>query len=246
MAAKQSLPSSIQRKPPEGWSRVDGDATGRPQDGTQILALPGSQYPCPLVQMSFIYRGIRPRPHAGTLTEHHKFILCGSRGHLKTKGRKLRRGHFGLSRKKDVKLLEILSLPLFSSPFQSFSVPTPFLQPVCHGCLTLAQGQRHRGTETSCSSTPIGRASLCFPHPSLPHLLPPEPLCLPPLQILLPQPGPLRPTLSMKSFPTAPDCSSHYSPLDTRSIYFTRCTFCLSVHSPGRCPISSRSVGLQA
>lgn len=95
MAAKQSLPSSIQKEPPEGWSRVDGDATGRPQDGTQISALPGSQYPCPLVQMSFIYRGIRPRPHVGTVTEYHKRILCGSRGHLKTEGRELREAILG-------------------------------------------------------------------------------------------------------------------------------------------------------
>ena len=70
LAAKQSLPSSIQREPPEGWSRTDGDVTRRPQDGTQILALRGS----PQVKTSFIYRGIRPRPHMSTLTEHQQSV----------------------------------------------------------------------------------------------------------------------------------------------------------------------------
>lgn len=43
--AKQSLPHSVQREPPEGWSRVDGNATGRPQNGTPRLAPPSSQHP---------------------------------------------------------------------------------------------------------------------------------------------------------------------------------------------------------
>lgn len=117
LAAKQSLPSSIQKEPTEDWSRIDGDVTGSPQDGTQSLALSGSQHPCPQVQMSFVYRGMRPRPHVGTLIEHHNFILCGFQRHLKTEGKKSRRDRLGLSMKKNTKLPEILSLPFAFSPF---------------------------------------------------------------------------------------------------------------------------------
>lgn len=76
---------------------------------------------------------------------------------------------------------------------------------------------------------PVLSPPLSAPSPTTRATLPP------PLQILLPQPDPLRPTLSMKSFSTAPDCSGHFPTLDTHSIYFTQCTFCLSVHSPERC-----------
>ncbi|XP_032336758.1 spectrin beta chain, non-erythrocytic 5 [Camelus ferus] len=53
--------ASLLREPPEGWSRVDGHATGRPRVGTRILAVPGSQHQaeCPQDQMSFICRGAR-------------------------------------------------------------------------------------------------------------------------------------------------------------------------------------------
>ncbi|XP_043327488.1 spectrin beta chain, non-erythrocytic 5 [Cervus canadensis] len=50
--------AALLREPPEGWSRTDGDVTRRPEDGTQILALQGSQPPCPQVKTSFIYRGL--------------------------------------------------------------------------------------------------------------------------------------------------------------------------------------------
>ncbi|XP_055291885.1 spectrin beta chain, non-erythrocytic 5 [Moschus berezovskii] len=49
--------AALLREPPEVWSRTDGDVTRRPQDGTRILALRGSQPPCPQVKTSFIYRG---------------------------------------------------------------------------------------------------------------------------------------------------------------------------------------------
>ncbi|KAM9202881.1 spectrin beta chain, non-erythrocytic 5 [Dugong dugon] len=41
----------------EGWSRTDGDMTGQTQDGTQILAVPGSQHALPQVHMHITYRG---------------------------------------------------------------------------------------------------------------------------------------------------------------------------------------------
>lgn len=82
-AAKQSLPSPIQRESPEGWRRTDGDVTRRPEDGTQILALQGSQPPCPQVKTSFIYRGIRPRPYMSTLTEHQESVAVGGIQRLK-------------------------------------------------------------------------------------------------------------------------------------------------------------------
>ncbi|XP_037691030.1 LOW QUALITY PROTEIN: spectrin beta chain, non-erythrocytic 5 [Choloepus didactylus] len=53
-AARASLSGEL----PEGWSRVDGDATGRPQHETQIWAALGSQPSRPHVQMLFCYQGL--------------------------------------------------------------------------------------------------------------------------------------------------------------------------------------------
>ncbi|XP_064148191.1 spectrin beta chain, non-erythrocytic 5 isoform X4 [Loxodonta africana] len=49
--------ASLTGKSPEGWSRIDGDKSGRPQGGTQILAAPGSQHPWPQVQAHITYKG---------------------------------------------------------------------------------------------------------------------------------------------------------------------------------------------
>ncbi|KAM6181713.1 LOW QUALITY PROTEIN: spectrin beta chain, non-erythrocytic 5 [Erethizon dorsatum] len=48
--------SSLTEDPPEGWSRTDGGTTGRPQDGTQILAALGSQHSCSQVQIPLASR----------------------------------------------------------------------------------------------------------------------------------------------------------------------------------------------
>ncbi|KAM9646114.1 spectrin beta chain, non-erythrocytic 5 [Trichechus inunguis] len=49
--------ASLTGESPEGWSRTDGDMAGQAQDGTQILAVPGSQHALPQVHTHITYRG---------------------------------------------------------------------------------------------------------------------------------------------------------------------------------------------
>ncbi|XP_021581618.2 spectrin beta chain, non-erythrocytic 5 isoform X1 [Ictidomys tridecemlineatus] len=51
--------ASLREEPSECWSRIDEETIGRPQNGSQILATPASQHPCPQGQMHFASKGPR-------------------------------------------------------------------------------------------------------------------------------------------------------------------------------------------
>ncbi|KAM6202501.1 spectrin beta chain, non-erythrocytic 5 [Rhynchocyon petersi] len=54
--------ASLTGESPEDWSRLDVNMTGKPQDGTQILAAPDSKHLWPLVQPCFTSRGEALQP----------------------------------------------------------------------------------------------------------------------------------------------------------------------------------------